>query len=163
MHYFGPRLQKWYHTKCVHSTPLDLKWCFGVFWSIFKRSECIKDAKLVYRAWKHYFGVLKCGKWFRTKCIHCTFLIQNDFCDCFGTFVNLSHVKRCKTCVSGVNALLRGTKVAKIISYQMHLFVSVLHHFGDLRNVKRSATCVSGLNALFRGTEVAKIIFGNVL
>jgi hypothetical protein len=80
---------------------------------------------------------------------------QNDFCECFGTFVNLLHVKRWKTCVSGVNALLWGTEVAKIIYHQMHPFVSVLEHFGDLRNVKKGKTCVSCLNALFRGIEVA--------
>jgi hypothetical protein len=83
---------------------------------------------------------------------------QNDFCECFGTVVNLLHVKRWKTCVSGVNALLRGTEVAKIISHQMHPFVSVLEHFGDLRNVKKGETCVSCLNALFRGIEVAQMI-----
>jgi hypothetical protein len=28
-------------------------------------------------------------------------------------FTKFHHVKRCKTCVSGLNALLRGTKVMK--------------------------------------------------
>jgi hypothetical protein len=32
---FGvPKLWKWFRTKCIHSTPLDPKWCFVVFWSI---------------------------------------------------------------------------------------------------------------------------------
>jgi hypothetical protein len=32
---FGvPKLQKWFHTKCIHCTPLDLKWCMVIFWSI---------------------------------------------------------------------------------------------------------------------------------
>jgi hypothetical protein len=207
----------------MHSSPLDQKWCLGVLRSIFKCSACKKDAKLVYRAWMHYFGVPKLGKWFRTICIHCTALdpkwflqvfwnirqpsacekmqnlclgrkciilgyrscenhflpnastlipwtyiyvwecfgalwkdfectiaklvyqawmhyfgyrssengfapnvsiillwTQNDFCECLGTFVNIPHVKRCKPCVSGVNALFRGTEIAKIISHQMH-------------------------------------------
>jgi hypothetical protein len=47
---------------------------------------------------------------------------QNNFCKCFGTFSNLSRVKRCKTCVSGIDVLFWGTEVAKIISFQMHAF-----------------------------------------
>ena len=85
----------------------------------------------------------------------------------FEHFRNLWHVKRCKTCVSGLNALFRGTEVAKMVSYQMHpfysigpkmMFGSVLEHFGNLRHVKGCKTCVSGLNALFRGTKVAKMV-----
>jgi hypothetical protein len=30
------------------------------------------DAKLLFRAWMYYLGVLKLRKWFRTKCIHST-------------------------------------------------------------------------------------------
>jgi hypothetical protein len=37
-------------------------------------------------------------------------------------FVNFLHVKRNKTCVSGINALFRGTEVAKIASHQMYPF-----------------------------------------
>ena len=82
-------------------------------------------------------------------------------------FGNLQHVKRCKICVSSLNALFRGTEVVKIVPHQMNpfysigpkmMFGSVLEHFGNLRHVKRCKTCVSGLNALFRGTEVAKIV-----
>ena len=60
-------------------------------------------------------------------------------------FRNLWHVKRCKTCVSGLNALFRGTEVAKIVSHLMHpfysigpkmMFGSVLEHFGNIRHVK---------------------------
>jgi hypothetical protein len=60
-------------------------------------------------------------------------------------FVNLLHVKRNQTCISGINALFRGTKVAKIVSHQMHpflslgpikMFVCVLEHFRNLQNVK---------------------------
>jgi hypothetical protein len=50
---------------------------------------------------------------------------QNDFFKCFGTSVNLPHVKRCNTCVSGVSALFRGTDVAKMDSHQMHWFKSL--------------------------------------
>jgi hypothetical protein len=73
---------------------------------------------------------------------HCT---KNDVWESFGAFRNLSECKRCKTCVSGVNALFRGTEVAKMISHQMHHFYSirpkmmfgcVLKHFRTVWNVK---------------------------
>jgi hypothetical protein len=60
-------------------------------------------------------------------------------------FVNLPRVKRCKTCLSGPNALFWGTQVAKMVPYILHLlysiarkmmFGSVLEHFGIFRNVK---------------------------
>jgi hypothetical protein len=69
---------------------------------------------------------------------------------------NLRHVKRCKTCVSGLNTLFQGTEVAKHPFYSIRpkmMFGSDSEHFANLRHVK---TCVSGLNALFRGTELAK-------
>ena len=82
-------------------------------------------------------------------------------------FTNLQHVKRGKTCVSGLNALFRGTEVAKIVSQRNQpfytirpkmMFESVLEHFADLRHIKRGKTCDSDLNALFRGTKVAEMV-----
>jgi hypothetical protein len=74
-------------------------------------------------------------------------------------FANLRHVKRCKTCVSGLNALFLGTKVVKhsflCIGTKM-MFGSVSEHFANLRHVECWKTRVSGLNALFRGIKVAK-------
>jgi hypothetical protein len=35
-------------------------------------------------------------------------------------FGNLPNVKRCKTYVSGMNALFWGTELAKMVSHQMH-------------------------------------------
>jgi acid stress-induced BolA-like protein IbaG/YrbA len=67
-------------------------------------------------------------------------------------FANLGLVKRCKTFVSGLNALLRGTKVVKHPFYSIGpimMFGSVSEHFANLRHVKRCKTCVSGLNAIF--------------
>jgi hypothetical protein len=64
-----------------------------------------------------------------------------------------------KTCVSGLNALFRGTKVEK------HPFKSIgpkmiyrndMAHFANLLYVKRCT--VSRLNALFWGTKVAKML-----
>ena len=81
-------------------------------------------------------------------------------------FGNLRHVKGCKTCVSDLNALFRGSEVAKMVSQQTHpfysiglkmMFGSVLEHFRNLWHVKRCKTCVSGLNVLFRDTEIVKM------
>jgi hypothetical protein len=66
-----------------------------------------------------------------------------------------------KTCVSGLNALFRGTKLAKKPFYSIGpqmIYGSVTEHF----DVKRCRTCVSGLNALFRGTKVAKHPFYSI-
>jgi hypothetical protein len=54
-------------------------------------------------------------------------------------FANLQHVKRCKTCVSGLNALFRGTEVVKHPFYSIGpkmMFGSVTEHFANLRQVK---------------------------
>ena len=82
-------------------------------------------------------------------------------------FANLRNVKRCKSCVSDLNALFLGTEVAKIISQQKHpfysigakmMFGSVSEQFANLRHVTRCKFCVEDLKALFRGTEVAKMV-----
>ena len=82
-------------------------------------------------------------------------------------FADLQHLKRCKTCVSGLKALFRGTELAKMVSQQNQplypirpqmVFESVSEHFANLWNVKRGKTYVSGLNALISGTEVAKMV-----
>ena len=61
-------------------------------------------------------------------------------------FANLRLVKRCKTCVWGVNAVFRGTEAAKMVSQQKHafytirpkmIFGSVPGHFANLRHVKK--------------------------
>jgi hypothetical protein len=54
-------------------------------------------------------------------------------------FANLRHVKRCKTYVSGLNALFRGTEVVKHPFYSLGpkmMFGSVSEHFANLRHVK---------------------------
>ena len=82
-------------------------------------------------------------------------------------FRTLRHVKRCKTCSSGLNAQFRGTEVAKMVSQQKHsfdsirakmMFGSVSEQFANLLHVKRRETCVLDLIALFQGTEVAKMV-----
>jgi hypothetical protein len=54
-------------------------------------------------------------------------------------FANLRHVRRCKTCVSGLNALFLGTKVVKhpFLSIGPKLiFGCVSVHFANLQRVK---------------------------
>jgi hypothetical protein len=56
-------------------------------------------------------------------------------------FANLRHVKRCKTCVSGLNALFCGTEVVKHPFYSIGpkmMFGSVSEHFANLQHVKDS-------------------------
>jgi hypothetical protein len=66
-----------------------------------------------------------------------------------------------KTHVSDLNALFRGTELAKHPFYSIGpkmMFGSVSEHFANLRHIKRCHTYVSGRNALFQGTEVAKMV-----
>jgi acid stress-induced BolA-like protein IbaG/YrbA len=80
-------------------------------------------------------------------------------------FVNIRHVKRCKTCVSGLNALFWGTEIVKYQFYSIGckmMFGSASEHFANLQHVKRCKTCVSGLNALFWGTEDVKHPFYSI-
>jgi hypothetical protein len=54
-------------------------------------------------------------------------------------FANLRHIKRCKTYVSGLNALFRGTEVVKHPFYSLGpkmMFGGVSEHFANLRHVK---------------------------
>ena len=65
-------LQKWFRNEINHCTPLDPKWYFGVFRSFSKNFSTSNEAKLVFRAWMHYFRVPKLRKWFRNKINHST-------------------------------------------------------------------------------------------
>jgi hypothetical protein len=54
-------------------------------------------------------------------------------------FANLRHIKRCKTCVSGLNVLFRGAEVVKHPFYSLGpkmMFGSVSERFANLRHVK---------------------------
>jgi hypothetical protein len=54
-------------------------------------------------------------------------------------FANLRHIKRCNTCVSGLNALFRGIEVAMLPFYSGRpnmMFGSGLDHFANLRTQK---------------------------
>jgi hypothetical protein len=54
-------------------------------------------------------------------------------------FAKLRHIKRSKTCVSGVYALFRGTEVVKHPFYSITtkmMFGCVSEHFANLRRIK---------------------------
>jgi hypothetical protein len=54
-------------------------------------------------------------------------------------FANLRQIKRCETCVLGLNALFWGTKVVKNQFYYIGpkiMFGSVSEHFANLWHVK---------------------------
>ena len=72
------KLRKRFHNETIHSTPVDPKWCLGVFRSIYQTSNMSKYAKHVFRAWMHYFVVTKLQKWFRNETIHSIPVNQND-------------------------------------------------------------------------------------
>jgi acid stress-induced BolA-like protein IbaG/YrbA len=68
-------------------------------------------------------------------------------------FANLRHVTRYKTCVSGLNALFRGTEVVKHSFYfdgTKMMFGSVSEHFANLRHVTKVQNLCFGLNALIQ-------------
>jgi hypothetical protein len=80
-------------------------------------------------------------------------------------FANLRHVNRWKTCVSGLNALFRGTKLAKDPFYSIKtkmMFASASKHFANLWHVKKMKNLCSCLKALFWGTHVAKHPFYSI-
>ena len=116
----------------------------------------------------HYFGVPKLRKWFRNEINHSTPIrSQIMFESVSDDFANLQHVKRGKTCVSGINALFRCAEVAKMVSLRNQpfyptrpqmIFVCVSKNFANIQHVKRRKTCVLGINALFRCAEVEKMV-----
>ena len=73
-------------------------------------------------------------------------------------FANLSDIKRCKTCVSGLNAMVSQRNQPFYPISPQTMFEIVLEHFPNLWDVKWCKTCVSSLKELFRGTELAKMV-----
>jgi hypothetical protein len=89
----------------IHSTPLEPNWCLGVFQRISLTFDRWQDAKPVYRAWMHYFGVPML--WNISIGPKMMFVSVSEH------FANLQHVTICKTCVPSLNTLFRGIEVAK--------------------------------------------------
>jgi hypothetical protein len=116
-------------------TQNDVWECFGVFhrpWTGKKmqnlcfRTEC---TVLGYRSCEHPFYSVGPQMMFGSVSEH---------------FTNRRHVKKCKTCVSGLT-LFRGTEVVKHPFYSIGpklMFGSVSEHFANLRHVRRCKTCV---------------------
>jgi acid stress-induced BolA-like protein IbaG/YrbA len=86
-------------------------------------------------------------------------------------FTNLRQVKRCKTCVSGLNALFRGTEVVKLPFYSIGpkmMFGSVSEHFTNLRQVKSAKLVFRTWMHYFRVPKCSnisirpKMLFGSV-
>jgi acid stress-induced BolA-like protein IbaG/YrbA len=94
-----------------------------------------KDAKLVFQPQCTILGYQNCEA---STLLHWT---QNDVWGCFRAFRSHSTGKRCKTCVSGLNTLLRGTEVVKHPFYSIGpkmMFRSVSENFANLRQVKQA-------------------------
>jgi hypothetical protein len=167
MHYFGvPKLWKSFSTKCIHRTTLDPKWLLRVFWnmSIF---HMWKDAKLVFGRESTISGYRNCENHFPPNAFVLIPRTNSHVCECLEHVGILRNLNWHETCVSGLNALFRGTEVVKMISQQIHPFNSIspkimfgsgLEHFVNLPHVKQCKTCVSVLNVVFRGTEVVRMV-----
>ena len=112
MHCFGvPNFRRICSHEQTQLSPIDLKRCLGVFWSIslpfaWKKlqnksigAECTIS---VYRT---------SVKYIRTNTPTCLQWTSNDVWECFGAFRYRLHEKSCKTGVSESNALFRGTEL----------------------------------------------------
>jgi hypothetical protein len=74
----------------------------------------------------HYFGLPKTRQGFLTKCIHSTTLHRTDVWECFGAFQKCLVPKKMQNLGFGLNTLIRGREVAKMVSPQMHPFYSIV-------------------------------------
>ena len=148
MQYFGlPKLRS------IHSTPLDTKWCWRVLQSICSPSVRKKMKNLCFGPECTISGYQSCEA---SILLHWK---QMMFVSVSEHFANLRQVKRCKTCVSGLNALFRGTKVVKHPFYSIGpkmMFGSVSEHFAILRHVKDAKPVFRAWMHNFGGTEVVK-------
>jgi hypothetical protein len=135
----------------THCSPMDTKWCFGVFWSILLTFDTWKLQNL----WLTQNALLR-----GTKVVKQLFLFSGPkmiYGRISEHFTKLRHVKRWKTCVFGLNALFRGTEVVKHTIYSIGakmLFGIVLLHFANLLQVKRCETCVQACMHYF---EIPKL------
>ena len=80
-------------------------------------------------------------------------------------FVKIQHVKRGKTSVPGLDALFRGTELAKMVLQQNQsfypvrpqtIFEIVSKHFANFQHVKRGKNCILSLKELFRVPNMLK-------
>jgi hypothetical protein len=134
MHYFGvPNLRS------IHSTPLEPKWCLGVFQSILLTFGMQKDAKLVFAPECTISGYQSC------EASILVYWTQNDVWECFRVFRKPSTCKKMKNFCFGPKCTILGYKLAKDPFYSIGtkmMFGSVSEHFANLRHVERCKTCV---------------------
>jgi hypothetical protein len=105
------------------------KLMFGIVSEHFANLRHEKDAKLASVPECTILGYQSCEP---SIPLHWT---QNDVWECFGACRLHSTGKRCKTCVSGLNTLFRGTKVVKHPFYSIGhkmMFGSVSDHFTNV-------------------------------
>jgi hypothetical protein len=133
MHYFGV-MKLW----SIHSTPLEPKWCLGVFQSVSLTFGPEKLPNL-------------CSS--LNALLHGTKVVKHPFYSIgrklmFGSvsehFANLRHVKRCNTCVRAWLHYFRVPKLRSIHSTRLEpkWCLGVSKHFANLRHLKRCKTCV---------------------
>jgi hypothetical protein len=107
----------------LHWTQIDVWECFGAF----QLPSIGKRCKTCVRASMHYFGV--------SKSLNISIRPKVMFGSVSEYFTNLRRVERCKTCVSGLNGLFRGTEVVKHPFYYIGpimMFWSVSEYFTNL-------------------------------
>jgi hypothetical protein len=112
------------------------KLMFGSVSEHFANLRHKKNAKLASETECTILGYQSCEASIR---LHWT---RNDVWQYFRAFRQHSTGKRCKTCVSGLNTLFRGTKVVKHPFYSIGhkmMFGSVSDHFTNVRQVKKDA------------------------
>jgi hypothetical protein len=119
---------------------IGTKMMFGSVSEHFANLRHVKRCKTHVRTQMHYFRVTKLWS------IHSSLW---DPTWCLGVFWSILRTfdtkKDKKTCVSCLNALFRGTKLAKEPFYSIGtkmMFGSVSERFANLRHVKRCKTCV---------------------
>jgi hypothetical protein len=154
MHYFGvPKLRS------IHSSPLDRKWYKWVLRSTLLTLCTYKYEKLCFVPECTILEYQSCEDAFAKKRPFYSIRPKMMFGSVLEHFNNLLHVKRCKTCVLSMNALFRGTNVAKHPFYSIGpkmIYRNVTEHFANLLHVNRCKTYVSGLNAVFWVPKLSK-------
>ena len=145
MHYFGvPKLQIWFRNENILSTPFDPKWLqwLGAFhkpWAHKRCETCVPSLNALFR------GTEVANMVSQRKHPIYSIRPKMKFCSGRDHFTNHQHVKRCETCVSGLNALIRGTEVANMVSQRKHpcysirpkmMYGSGWEHFTNLGHTK---------------------------
>ena len=166
MHYFGvPNLcNKLCHER-IQSNLLDPKWCLWVFRSISQRFDTKIHTKVVFRGWKHYFGVPNFRKMFCHEHIQYNLLDQKwclrvfrSISQTFDTKIHAKLVFQGWRYYFGVPSFQKKFCHECIQSNPIDpkWFGSVSEHFANLRHEKSCKTCISSPKGLFQRTELSE-------